>query len=1820
MVNGFATPIINPNISQYTLQNIQQNSQIQAIFTRQYSLLSSSDTNGTIQPIGTIYVLKGGSQTYSITSKTGYQIDSILVDGISQSLSNSITLNNIQSNRTIRVRFKKRSFTITNEAYNIVGGVVSPNINSQLVNYGDSIIYTVVPAVGYYTDSVIVNGVSQNNKTSYVFRNVQENQRINARFSRIRDTVFSRVVSTGLGNDSIQVRIGSGVKNNIRLIDTAIVYYDSSIVYTIQPSISNKVDSVIIDGVNMGSNMAYTLSNVQQNRRIWVYISKKAYSINISSNISGGLSKIGNNLVSYGDSINTTILPIVGKYYLDSLVIDTLVVDSANLYYSNYTFKNVRETHLIRAVYSLQVIDTVYSALQGVSIAGVGSVNNVLKKVVIKRSANPLLTRLSKMSFNLLGTDTLPNISAIKLWFTGNMDTFIMQNQVGSSIINPNSNKQVFDSINQALSVGNNYFWISYNVAGTAKIGGKINYTIDTIFTDNYLQPRVVLNNPVTNTYSVIQGLYCASNSSFSSNEKIYRVQLGTLNNASGCGVEPYNASSIGNQFTDYTSITPPVLVKGVSYPISLTGGTCNGVQNIARFGVYIDWNQNGYFEEADLMYSSAGDSSTLQGKTYMGNITVPATSQTGAVRMRVIYIQGNSLPANACGVYGYGKTEDYNLIVQPNQLQSITSIQDSTVISKNTIIYKSTNMVPVLKLPLTYIGVGKNTLDKLSFIYTGSNIADINQALLYKGSSTSYSKLISSKLVGGNTNIEFTNLQDTLLNSLNGGNNDTSYYWLVYSLNSPVKSGDTIDSRLNYATILGVNYTPAITDPVGHIVVYKYANYISTMLGQIDSISVEQGKTYRLLKLNIRIDSSGIPLSVNKISLNTNYSSNAARDILNDSIYYVGSRDSFYINNNSVRGKISLLNGNNYFYVQTKLSNTAVSNAFIDLGIDSIVLEDTGTKKYIPSIVNPTGKNKILNGYCIGNLSPKDTVTKTMYVNLNGVINNRDLCGGSDTLDYTRSQPTITVLKGEILPINFYTNLCQSVAKQGVSTLVLIDWNNNGSFLDAGDSVYGNYDSISSNKPHNFNVLVPCWANSGVTRIRILQSISKQLTVQNQCSNYVGTMQDYTLQILDNPVQVSIVERQQTGSYAVGSNNNVIMQIPIAVRGCGLVWIDSLKGRPIGSTNPIIINTVKLYSSNKNSFFSTNKLLSTKSTSNLGLPANPNISFTLGGVNDTIRSVYKNTSAALDTTYYWITFDNANTGTDGLKLDVKVDSIYLSGSAKVPNYVDTVGYVTLRTSPATYISAAVKQIDTGYIYSGTEKNGMLQLTITTSASGYTIPVSKIGINKKGGTNQNDITKTQIWYTGAVDTFKTNNEYVLGNSINLLNGVNYFWVSYDIASTAAINNKIDGSIDTIVVAGVNYIPNSYDTAGYRLVVPSYCVPQVVSGENEEITRVQIGDFVNTSTCATVLSSTGSISNKYSNYTGIGGINVKLGSTNWVKYTASTCGSWSSNDTIQGYVDWNNNGSFADAGDLVYKSSMNNVVDSFILNVPCNVNLGNKRFRILLYNGANSSVVNGCGSFSFGETEDYTINIAKSDTLFNLSNQAINVATAQGVINQPLIKIPVTLMRCVSPAVSKMSFTLLNTNVQNILRAKLYTTGKSTNFDTAYLLASTTNFSNNRVIFSGVNDTIIGVVSTINDTVYYWLSVDISPTANLNDSITGILDSATITNKTVVPDISIPSSVKIRNENTYISSSYISATRVNLHPGSAQNLIGSFKINMSSNGVPVTNLSKIYIKLVGNKGNSFRLFYTGGVNNFSNVRYVGGDTNVKNYRQYKSAIK
>ena len=51
-----------------------------------YTISSSAGANGSISPSGSTSVNYNGSQTYTITPNTGYQIDSVTVDGISHQI------------------------------------------------------------------------------------------------------------------------------------------------------------------------------------------------------------------------------------------------------------------------------------------------------------------------------------------------------------------------------------------------------------------------------------------------------------------------------------------------------------------------------------------------------------------------------------------------------------------------------------------------------------------------------------------------------------------------------------------------------------------------------------------------------------------------------------------------------------------------------------------------------------------------------------------------------------------------------------------------------------------------------------------------------------------------------------------------------------------------------------------------------------------------------------------------------------------------------------------------------------------------------------------------------------------------------------------------------------------------------------------------------------------------------------------------------------------------------------------------------------------------------------------------------------------------------------------------------------------------------------------------------------------------------------------------------------------------------------------------------------------------------------------------------
>lgn len=152
-------------------------------------------------------------------------------------------------------------------------------------------------------------------------------------------------------------------------------------------------------------------------------------------------------------------------------------------------------------------------------------------------------------------------------------------------------------------------------------------------------------------TNATLTVTYCASTytSGPATIDGITNVTLLTLNNNSG-------ANSVAPYYTFFNAVTVPDLAQSSSPSLSISYGSDSN-----QWGaVWIDFNQNGVFESSEGFVSTvnAGASGTS-----VISITVPAGAVLGNTRMRVRGGNDSILTtAQACGVSSsvYGETEDY--------------------------------------------------------------------------------------------------------------------------------------------------------------------------------------------------------------------------------------------------------------------------------------------------------------------------------------------------------------------------------------------------------------------------------------------------------------------------------------------------------------------------------------------------------------------------------------------------------------------------------------------------------------------------------------------------------------------------------------------------------------------------------------------------------------------------------------------------------------------------------------------------------------------------------------------------------------------------------------------------------------------------------------------------------------------------------------------------------------------------------------------------------------------------------------------------------
>lgn len=145
---------------------------------------------------------------------------------------------------------------------------------------------------------------------------------------------------------------------------------------------------------------------------------------------------------------------------------------------------------------------------------------------------------------------------------------------------------------------------------------------------------------------------------------------------------------------------------------------------------------------------------------------------------------------------------------------------------------------------------------------------------------------------------------------------------------------------------------------------------------------------------------------------------------------------------------------------------------------------------------------------------------------------------------------------------------------------------------------------------------------------------------------------------------------------------------------------------------------------------------------------------------------------------------------------------------------------------------------------------------------------------------------------------------------------------------------------------------------------SYCSASSTNTGDEKIGNVKFGTINNTSTGTS----------GYENFTSIS-TNVTKGSA----YTISVTPVWTSTKYSEGYavyIDYNGDGDFTDSGELVWSRSASTTSPvTGSVTIPSTATAGSTRMRVMMqYNAIPSS---SCGSYTYGQVEDYTVNIVSS---------------------------------------------------------------------------------------------------------------------------------------------------------------------------------------------------------------------------------------------------
>ena len=474
-------------------------------------------------------------------------------------------------------------------------------------------------------------------------------------------------------------------------------------------------------------------------------------------------------------------------------------------------------------------------------------------------------------------------------------------------------------------------------------------------------------------------------------------------------------------------------------------------------------------------------------------------------------------------------------------------------------------------------------------------------------------------------------------------------------------------------------------------------------------------------------------------------------------------------------------------------------------------------------------------------------------------------------------------------------------------------------------------------------------------------------------------------------------------------------------------------------------------------------------------------------------------------------------------------------------------------TAPApvamSYISSTTTQNNTSPVYLGKKNQEIIRVEITTAGNTNPFALTQINFNTNGSTNPPaDLSNAKVFYTGSGSTYDTavqygstvlnpNGSFIVNGNMPLGYGVNYFWLSFDIKSTAAPGNFVDAGCTQLVMtgAGSTRIPSIQVPAGNRVILCNdYIGSNTTSLEwpfttylqsrktqllytADEIRAMcidcnifhQIGFQFNSNVARTLQNFQVKMRN-----TGLTSFGASFVSDSLVTVFS---GSFTTGGPGWQYITFQNDFDWDGVRNVIIQICFQNPA---VLPVPVPEVSGSYSTsgnHAILSSGSGPACNLTSGS-AFNIKPDLKIVTSSAVNITSRAVQQNIFGVLSGSANNEILMLPVVLKKCGTDPVNITSFSF-NTNgssnaAGDISAAKVFCTGNSKIFSTGNQFGSIVNNPNGSFSVSGN-------ITLLNDTNYFWLSYDIRSTAVHLNVVDAEFTSFIAGGNTVIPFITAP---------------------------------------------------------------------------------------------------